>query len=332
MIRTAIVGLGGFGQLLGRQLLEHPNATLEGVVDVTEDNLETAVEEFGVEEDACYTDETALYDNHDLDAVIIATPPAFHHGQIREAFDRGLHVLCEKPVVVDLEEARDIAGLFEDSSQVLMAGYQRHLDPAFIQCYERWSDGDAEPTFITGELTQDWSEHFESGTNWRTDPDVGGRGHLFSVGTHVLESIVWMTGLTPDSVGAEMTFYDDAEEIDQESVLSIRFDNGTLASMSDTATAPAARERIRIWDDDGALEVDRRDWGRATLTAIDADDESARELDHENATGKVEAFVEAIETGTEPPATVDDVVRVTALLDAAYESARTGERVSVDLE
>ncbi len=198
MIRTAILGLGGFGKLLAQQLLDHPNATLEAVVDVNTDNLETAVEEFGVDEDACYTDETALYDAHDLDAVIIATPPAFHHRQIFEAFDRGLHVLCEKPVVIDLEEAREVAALFEDSSQVLMAGYQRHLDPAFSRGYERWNEGDAEPTFMTGELTQDWTHHFESGTNWRTDPDVGGRGHLFSVGTHVLESLVWMTGLKPN--------------------------------------------------------------------------------------------------------------------------------------
>ncbi len=130
-----------------------------------------------------------------------------------------------------------------------------------------------------------------------------------------------------------MTFYDDAEEIDQESVLSIRFANGTLASMSDTATAPTERERIRIWDDDGALELTSRDWGRPTLTELDADGaESVCAVDHEDAPGKVEAFLEAIESGTEPPATVDDVVRVTALLDAAYESARTGERVTVDLE
>lgn len=240
MVRIALLGLGGFGRRLAQQLLEQPTATLEAVFDVDTDALEAAVDEFGVEEDACYTDESKLYAERDVDAVVIAPPPAFHHRQISGAADRGLHVLCEKPVAVDLE---------------------------------------------------------------------------------------------PAAVAAEMTFYDEGREIDQEATLSIRFENGTLASMSDTATAPTARERIRIWDDDGALALTSRDWGRPSLTAIDADGtETECAVDRGEGIGKVEAFVEAIESGTEPPATVEDVVRVTALLDAAYESARTGERVAVDLE
>ncbi|GAB6882145.1 Gfo/Idh/MocA family oxidoreductase [Halopiger thermotolerans] len=328
-----MLGFGEFGRYLARDLTTHSDTTLEAVVDVDADNLEIAVDEFGVDPDARYTDEEAMYEQTALDAVIIATPPAFHYDQIRTAFDRGLHVLCEKPVVADLEEARDVADWFADSSQVLMAGYQRHLEPAFIRGHERWAEGDAEPTFMTGELLQDWTDHFEAGTNWRLDPDIGCRGHLFSVGTHVLESLLWMTGLEPESVTADMAFYDDAERIDQRATLSIRFENGAVATMADSAVATTDRERIQIWDGDGALEFSRRDWGEPTLTAIDEDGTDAVcDIDHGGGRGKIEAFVEAIATGAEPPATLEDVIRVTALLDAAYEAARTGGRVTVDLE
>ncbi|AEH39011.1 Gfo/Idh/MocA family protein [Halopiger xanaduensis] len=333
MIRTALLGLGGYGQLLARGLNDNPETTLEAVVDVNPDNLEIAVDEFGVDADACYTDEAAMYNEREFDAAVIATPPAFHRDQIRTAVDHDLHVLCEKPIVGDLEEARDVEAMFADSSQVLMAGYQRHLEPAFIRGRERWAEGDAEPTFMTGELLQDWTDHFEKGTNWRLDPDVGCRGHLFSVGTHVLESLLWMTGLEPESVAADMAFYDDAERIDQRATLSIRFENGAVATMADSAVATTDRERIQIWDDDGALEFTRRDWGEPTLTAIDdAGDDTVPDVDHSSGRGKIEAFVEAITTDAEPPATLEDVIRVTALLDAAYEAARTGERVAVDLE
>ncbi|MCU4742431.1 Gfo/Idh/MocA family oxidoreductase [Halobacteria archaeon AArc-m2/3/4] len=333
MLHTAIIGMGGFGTNLARRVTDHPDATIAAAVDVNPDNLERAAGTFDLDDEILFTDAAEMYAESTLDAVVIATPPAFHRQQIQDAFDRGLHVLCEKPVVIDLEEAHEIAALAESSDLTLMAGYQRHLDPAFREGYRRWHEGDAEPTFITGELTQDWSAHFESGTNWRTDPEIGGRGHLFSVGTHVVESILWMTGLTPTHVAAEMEFYDDEEWIDMQSSLTVRFDNGSIASLADSAAVATERERIRIWDENGALQLNARDWGRPTLTELDTEGtETVREVDHEGAEGKFEAFARAIETGEEPPATVDDVLRVTALLDAAYESARTGERVAVDLE
>ena len=331
MIRIGVVGLGGFGSRLANEVDTQSNATLAAVADTDPNTLRDAVVEFDLDESVCFSSEAELYDHTALDAVIISTPPAVHAPQLRKALERDLHVLCEKPVVVDLEEARTLATLTDSSDAVVMAGYQRHLDPAFIAGYERWHESDAEPTFITGELTQDWTHHFESGTNWRTDPDVGGRGHLFSVGTHVLESILWMTGLTPESVSAEMAFYDDDRQIDTQSSLTIQFDNGAIASVADSAIVATERERIRIWDDDGALQLTARDWERPTLTLIDTDgDESTPAIDRDGVGKKVEAFVESIETGSEPPATVEDVLRVTALLDAAYDAARTGERVPVE--
>lgn len=333
MFRTGIIGMGGIGVHLGREVVEHPNTTIEAVVDVNEENLRRATDEFGVDESACYTDESEMYAEHDLDAVILATPPAFHYDQILEAFDRDLHVLCEKPVVVDLAEAREVAERTAAGPNVLMAGYQRHLNPGFVAARERWQESDREPTFITGELTQDWTHHFERGTNWRTDPEIGGGGHLFSVGTHVVESILWMTGLTPESVSAEMEFYDDERKIDMQSSLNVRFDNGAVASLADSAVTPATREHVHIWDDDGAVYLDGENWGRRRLTLLDEDGaETEPDLAYDEAPTKVAAFVDAIETGTEPPATATDALRVTALLEAAYESARTNERVAVDLE
>lgn len=329
MLRTALLGVGGIGRRLADELRNHPETSLVAAADVNLENLRAA----GIDEGDRYTDEERLYDERGdrLDAVVIATPPAFHARQIREAADRGLHVLCEKPLVADREEAQAVVERFANSPETLMVCYQRHLDPAFRRGYERWHDGGCEPTFLTGQLTQDWTAHFEGGENWRTDPAVGVRGHLFSVGTHVLESMLWMTGLTPESVSAEMAFHDGGE-IDTQSALSIRFANGAVASMADSAVVPAQREHLRIWDDDGALELSARDWGEPTLTRLDGGgEESVVDVDRSRRKTKVAAFVETVESGEAPPATAEDALRVTALLDAAYESARTGKRVDVDL-
>lgn len=333
MLRTAILGAGGIGTHLAREVSAHPDGTIAAVVDVNEDALDDLAAEHDLDESVLFTDESVMYEATDLDAVIIATPPAFHDDQIDAAFERDLHVLCEKPVVVERAAAERLHERVADSELVFMAGYQRHLNPGFVAAYERYHEAGYEPTFMTGELTQDWRHHFESGTNWRTDPEIGGRGHLFSVGTHVLESVLWLTGLTPTAVSAEMEFHDDEQYIDTKSSLTVRFENGAVASFADSAVASATREHIHVWDDEGAVYLEGVDWGQRELTLVESDgSERVPDLAYDDAPSKFAAFAAAIESGEEPPATAEDVLVVTALLDAAYESARTGERVAVDLE
>jgi predicted dehydrogenase len=333
MLRTGLIGMGGIGAHLAREVRDHPDGELAAVVDVDREKLQRANEEFDVDESALFTDADEMYAGTDLDAVIIATPPGLHDDQIHAAFDRDLHVLCEKPVVVEQSAARRLRDRVADGDLTFMAGYQRHLNPGFVAARERYLEAGHEPSHVTGELTQDWTYHFETETNWRMDPELGGRGHLFSVGTHVLESVLWITGLTPETVSAEMEFHDDEGLIDKKASLSIRFENGAVASLADSAVAPVTREHIHVWDDEGAVYIDGEDWGRRYLTVIDEEgDERQPDLGYDDAPTKFAAFADAVQTGEDPPATVGDVYVVTALLEAAYESARTGDRITVDLD
>lgn len=325
--------MGGIGVHLAREVNDHPEGTIAAVVDVDEAKLDDAAANYDLDESALFTDEAEMYSETALDAVVIATPPAFHDDQIHAALDRDLHVLCEKPVVIEQSAAERLHERVSESATAFMAGYQRHLNPGFVAAYDRYHEEGYEPTFMTGELTQDWTDHFERGTNWRTDPDVGGRGHLFSVGTHVVESVLWLSGLTPTAVSAEMEFYDDEQYIDTKSSLTVRFENGAVASFADSAVASATREHIHVWDEDGAVYLEGEGWGQRELSVVESDgSQRTPDLPYGDAPTKFAAFVEAIETGMEPPATAEDVLVATALLDAAYESARTGERVTVNLQ
>ncbi|MFB6227359.1 MAG: Gfo/Idh/MocA family protein [Halobacteriales archaeon] len=330
MLRTALIGFGGYGARLAREIVDDPNGRLSAVVDIDSGTLDRASKELDLDRSNLYTDERTMYEETALDAVVIATPPAFHDDQIHEAFDRGLNVLCEKPVVVRRPAAERLRDRVAESDLTFMAGYQRHLNPGFIRARERYQ-GDHVPSHVVGELTQNWTAYFKQGTNWRTDPDIGGRGHLFSVGTHVVESVLWLTGLRPVAVSAEMEFHDDANLIDKKSSMTVRFANGAVGTFADSAVAPVTREHIHVWDDDGAVYLDGEGWGRRALTVIDATGgERQPDLPYDESPTKFGVFAESALADTEPPATADDVLAVTALLDAAYESAPTGERVEID--
>nr|WP_239641894.1 Gfo/Idh/MocA family oxidoreductase [Haloterrigena salina] len=329
-LRVGLVGLGSLGVRLGRQFEAVPDAELAAIADVSEANLAEAGDELEVPSSNQFLDYETMLDEVDLDAAAIATPNGLHYDQTVAALERDLHVLCEKPLATNLEDARDLYRRDRETDRVMMLGYQRHLNPAFINARQRWAEGDAEPTFITGEITHDWRSYYENMDDWRMDPALSGGGHLLNVGSHVIDAILWVTGLTPTHVNANVEFHDDEQLFDTQSSITIEFDNGAIANFSDTGIVACTREHIHIWDDDGAVYLEGREWDERTGYTIDAEGtEHDRHLDYHGRETKAEAFTESVLEGTEPPISVRDAFRTLVVTMAAYESGRADERIDL---
>ncbi len=330
-IRVGIVGLGYIGTTVGGEFAHHPQARVAAVCDLAESARVDAGEQFSVPPESRYEQYEEMLEGENLDAVLIGTPHTLHYDQVVAALERGLHVLCDKPLTTDLEQAQDLYERTQNADEVLMVGYQRHLNPAFVEARQRWTDTDRTPQWITAEISQDWVERF-SGT-WRSDPDLSGGGYLYDTGSHILDAILWTTDLTPTAVRADMTFVDDEQRVDERAELWIEFEEGANASVSVYGKTPCTREHIHIWDDEGAVYLDGREWEDRQLSEIDADSTTHTPyLGGQSHPNKAESFVRAIREGTAPPATPMDGLRVTAVTEAAYESARgDGDWVSVNL-
>ncbi|ELZ28464.1 oxidoreductase domain-containing protein [Halogeometricum pallidum JCM 14848] len=329
-LRIAVVGGGYIGTTVGEGFVEHEDASVVALVDIDESVLAEAGEELQVDSDSRYTDYETMLDAESLDAVLIGTPHTLHYDQILAAFDRDLHVLCDKPLTTDLDQARDLVERDEEREKVLMVGYQRHLYEAFIQAREVWNEEDREPRWITAEVSQDWVDRFEGA--WRQNPALSGGGYLYDTGSHLLDGVLWSTRLTPEAVSANMHFLDDDEQVDGRANVTIRFTNGATATFSLSGETPCMREHIRMWDEQGAVALDSKDWEPSEYVEIDEEsgEHRPRLLRSEQQT-KAEAFLEAIRTDEEPVATALDGLRVTAVTEAAYESARNdGSFVAVD--
>jgi predicted dehydrogenase len=327
-LRIGVIGVGSLGTNLATQCVAAEGASVVALADVSEAALDRAGEAVGVAAAHRYTDWAAMCDAEGLDAVVIATPHALHYEQVTAALDRGLHVLCEKPLTVDLEHARELRDRAAGADLTLMVGYQRHLAPPFIVARDRIR-GQRTPRFITAEITQPWIDG-NAGT-WRTDPDLSGGGQLYDTGSHLLDAVLWMTGLTPTAVSAEMVFDDDADRVDTQAVLNVVFEEGTVASIAVSGDTPRVREHIHVWGPDGGTEIRGVDWNERTVTAIEPDgSETVLDTDAIEERTKGAAFVEAVRGGSEPPATAADAFRATAVTEAAYESAHGGERVSIE--
>lgn len=331
--RIAVLGTGGLGTMLGKQVRRQPDAELVALSDVSTDSQDQAGDVLDVPPEARYETLDGLLDGEALDALVIATPHTLHYEQIVTALDHGLHVLCEKPLVTNIDHARDLDKRTERSDEVLMVGYQRHIEPEFRYARQRWVDGEAQPTFISVEITENWLSP-NVGT-WRVDESLSGGGFIYDTGNHVIDAVLWTTDLTPTTVTANMDFEDDT--IDTRANLTIEFAEESKAHLSFHADTSRVVERLQGWDANGGLRITGREWGDRSITVIDNDGSEAdpyieaRDSAYEHPRTKLDAFVDAIQ-GLEPvPSTPKDGLRTTAVTEAAYESARTGEPTAVDL-
>ncbi|AGN01316.1 oxidoreductase domain-containing protein [Salinarchaeum sp. Harcht-Bsk1] len=334
---VGVIGCGALGRHIAEQFRAEPTASIAAIADVSDAARSEAGEALDVQPADRYEDYAAMLESADLDGVVIATPHALHHEQVAAALDAGLHVLCEKPLVLTVEDAVDLRDRAAAADRTLMVGYQRHLDQAFVRARERYQGGAAddgaavdspEIGHVTAEITQPWFD-IAPGT-WRADPDLSGGGFTVDTGRHVIDALLWVTGLDPVAVDAEMAFRSPG--IDERAEIRIEFEGGATAHVSFYGDAQTVREAHHVVDSEGAVEIDGLGWGSRDMRTID-DEETVHEplLDRGAEPTKAEAFLDAVRSGDAPPATVEDAIRATAVVEAAYESAESGEAVAVSL-
>jgi len=328
-LRIGIVGLGYIGSFVGGQFHRHPDASVEAVCDLDAERRQHIGGRFDVDDTNQYDDYGDMLEASTLDAVLIGTPHTLHADQVSRALDHGLHVYCDKPLTTDTEDAKQLLERVETSEELVMVGYQRHLQTAFKQARARYHTSALEPQWVTASITQPWID--DSVETWRLEPALSGGGFLSDTGSHVLDGVLWTTGLVPEAVRASMDFHDEAAEIDRRAHLDVRFSNGATGNFSFHGDASAVREHIHIWDDEGAVYLEGKEWRSRRVYEIDTDSsEHHPYIDHRAEPDRAAAFLESVREGTEPPATVADGLAVAALTDAAYESARRDEWVQVD--
>src|SRR2546425_5315644 len=206
MLRGAIIGLGNVA--LGVHLpgwARRQDVEIVAVTDVArarrpaaEAQLPTARWHDSAEE---------LLARERLDFIDICTPPSSHALLIAAALERGLHVLCEKPLVRSLDELAPVTRLAAETGRVLHTVHNWHHAPIIKQTAELVRAG------AIGRLTRVVWQTLRTGPapvrnghegNWRLDPELAGGGVLTDHGWHVFYLIQRWIGEAPTSVSARL--------------------------------------------------------------------------------------------------------------------------------
>jgi predicted dehydrogenase len=155
---------------------------------------------------------------------------------------------------------------------------------------------------------------------WRQQLSLSGGGQLNDSGSHLLDIVLWMTGLGVESVQAYMENFES--EVDINSALTLRFKNGALGNLSVVGNSPVGGmwEDITIWGTQAVVYIRN---GKITYKAADAD-EAVEPTDLPEASTPDRNFYDAILGRDEVQVPPECGLRVIELTEAAWESARTG--------
>ncbi|MEX2502776.1 MAG: Gfo/Idh/MocA family oxidoreductase [Trueperaceae bacterium] len=325
-LRAGIVGTGGISQL-HLDGYRTAGADVVAICDVDPGTLAARAAAWKVP--ATYTDAERMFADADLDVVSIATPVTTHHPLVLAAARAGVHVLCEKPIALDLRHAREMIEACERADVRLQIGHQLRSDGAVAQARRAIDAGTiGEVAFVRLRQAHDWGGATAVRPSFATRAS-GGAGTLLDNGCHMMDLARFFAG-DAEEVYARVATRRWPIELEDTAQVSIRFASGALGSVEAAWTATGWEEAFWIYGSHGSLEwsnrhqepVLRHAFRDSPGTTWSETDVSTTAFAGERAhTRQIRAFLAAARGEGEVACSGEDGLEAVRLVLAAYDAA-----------
>jgi predicted dehydrogenase len=339
-VRIGFIGAGWWATTNHMPLLaQREDVEMAGVCRLGADMLQAVKEKFNF---PYATEDYHELLEQDLDGVVVTSPHNLHYEHARAALLSGRHVMVEKPMTLNAEQAWELVQLAQERNLHLIIPYGWHYKPFVQQAKQLMEDGivgDIEYVMChmaspTKELFGGSGEAPEHRLPSFTQPDPrtwqvkeNGGGYAHGQITHSSGLMFWLTGLRAKEVTARMSSVNSA--VDMYDAAAVTFNNGAIGVVSGAATLPAGirfQVDVRIFGSEGVLNLDLE---RERLEVFRHDGKH-RSIPIEPGQGDYDCdgppnrFVELIkgEGRNDSPGEVG--ARSVELIDAMFESAAEG--------
>jgi predicted dehydrogenase len=327
------------------------------------ERVEAAREKFGFQEAS--VDLEAVLGRDDIHIVDVATPNVSHHPIALAALRAGKHVLCEKPLAMTLQQAKEMVALARKGKARAGVWHNYRRCPAASlarRLIARGEIGDVRQ--VRAVYLQDWLSDPKAPSSWRTDHRVCGSGAHGDLNAHLIDMTMFLTGLRFKEVCAlEQTFTRARRTasgkrvpvtVDDAFAFLARFDHGAIGTFESTRVAPGRKNyhKIEINGSRGSLEWDfermnelrlfsfgdaRDAQGFRTIMCMDPVHPYAANwwpdghvLGYEHAfVHHLADFLLALSEGKPFSPDFEDGMRVQAVLESGLKSSATGRWVGV---
>ncbi len=329
MLGMAVIGCGRIGRVHARNLARQARARLVVVFDVQQDAARAAAAELGVRA-ARSVDE--VWADHEVAAVLIASPTATHVPLITAAVRAGKAVLCEKPVDLELERAQACWREIAPASPRVMIGFNRRFDPSYRALRERLQRGEVgrlELAVITNRDPAPPPAGYIAGSGGLfRDMTI----HDFDMARHLAGDIARVQAFGANLVDAEIGRLGDIDTC----AVSLQARSGALLQINNSRRSVYGYDqRIEVFGPLGMLQAGNRratsveSWSAEHTAARDPVLHSFIERYSEAYACELDEFVAAIEAGRAPSPDFSDGIEALRLALAAAQSLESGKVVEL---
>src|SRR6516165_4667445 len=325
MLKVAVIGTGFIGSVHAKNIARHPGMELVAVSDA---NVEFAKKIAAVTGAEAVAEIEEIFNNKDIQAVLIATPTNTHVDYLKGAANAGKAIYCEKPIGLDYEEAEQAVRAIRAANVAVMLGFNRRFDPSHAALKEAIDRGDVGKVEIV-QLT----------SRGPKPPPISyvkvSGGQLRDQTIHFFDLLRWLTNDEPVEVyaiGAALVdpAIGEAGDVDT-SVVSLRMASGALAQIDCSRRAAYGYdETIEVFGSAGMVESARQHFrnrwlyqGRQVIR--DGLHPGWFERVEQSYYEAIDAFVKSVEQGTPPSPSLEDGLKAQLVADKATESLKTGQ-------
>ena len=207
--------------------------------------------------------EKKLPEDARMDFVSIVTPNHVHYGPAKMALENGFHVVCDKPLSFDLEEAKDLVETVNRTGQIFALTHNYTGYPMVKQARAMVKHGDLGTIRkVVVEYPQGWLSDFIESTDqkqaaWRTDPKRSGiAGAMGDIGTHAENLAEYITGLEISEICADISTLVEGRLLDDDGNVLLRFNNGArgILHASQISKGEENALKIRVYGTNAGIE------------------------------------------------------------------------------
>ena len=343
-IGYAVAGLG-VGLAHADAACEYDKCELVALCDINRDKLLAAGEKYAGA--VCYESFDELIADPCVDIISICLPSGMHADFAVRAMEAGKHVLIEKPIDITVDAAKKVSECAKRTGMRAGVVFQNRNN-AVMKPVKEAVDSGRLGKLILGTFAVKWyrdDAYYNNG--WHGTWSLDGGGSLINQSIHTLDIMQWLMG-DVESVSSEMGVYGHNIETEDLTASVIKFKSGATATfVSTTCAHPGVSTEISLYGSGGTIELDAD--RLKTFRLRDSYDEEEEEAEMIEAYGNgngmaalrdasvicghksvVVDMVNAVLENRDPQITPDEGIKSVRIINAIYESARSGKKIYIE--
>lgn len=253
-VRWGLIGCGDISRRrVAPALRDSALCELVAVSRAKTELAESFAKEFGARR--WVSDWHDLLMDYEIDAIYIATPVHLHAEQVIAAAERGKHVLCEKPMALNVAECDRMIDACRENDVKLGVAYYRHFYPVVRRVKELIDSGDLGVPVVVQMNAFEWFDPDPSAArSWLLKKDLSGGGPMFDFGCHRIEVLLDLLGdISNIKSTLANTFFN--REVEDTATAMFQFERGTCGTLTVTHAAREPQDTLDLFFTNGSIHI-----------------------------------------------------------------------------